>query len=458
MGDLAERLSWLPARLDELMAEYKVPGMSVGVLCRGERYWAGAGVTHVDLGHPVVPGTVFQIGSNTKLLTATAAMRAVDRGRLDLDAKVVEYLPGFALAEAGAAERITVRHLLTHTSGIDGDYPGPPGHGFSDDMIARYVAGMADLRLLHEPGARWSYCNAGWVLLGRVLEVVHDLPYVRLMREDVFAPLGMDDTLILPEHIVPRSAAMGHLPDLSDLSPHPAPVYVTAPACAPAGSVPVSTPDDVLTFLLMHLSGGVAADGSRFLSAASVKAMQTPQSDVPQLGHTDAIGLGWMLGHAVDGRRTLGHGGGTLGQISVLEVVPEEELAVISLSNSYTGGPAGVQVMEQVLASLADVRLPARPSPPEPAVELDLSPYAGTYRRAGTTVTVTSSGSCLQVVIDEEPLVPEARTAPPTLELVPVDATTFVSEGGALVRFFDPADDGKPAYLFNFRLLRRDGS
>ena len=457
MTDLSPALEWLPDRLAELMREFQVPGMAVGVLVDGRRLGLTAGVTHVQLGYPVVDRTVFQIGSNTKLLTATAAMRAVDAGLLHVDALVRDYLPTFTLADPQAAAAIRVRHLLTHTSGIDGDYHGPPGLGFADDMLSRFVDGLRGVELLHPPGAMWSYCNAGWVVLGRVLESVFGAPYHQLMHDEVFEPLGMRDTLILPEQILSRSVAMGHLPDLVDSSPRPAPVYLTTPPCAPAGSVPVSTTEDMLRFLQMHLQGGRASDGARFLSEHAVRLMQQPVAAIPPTGHLDAMGLGWMLGRTTGGRRTLGHGGGTVGQISVLEVLPDANLAVVTLSNAYGGGLAGLALMEQVLDVLGGATLPPRPVPPGVPVPLDLAPYAGTYRRTGTTVEVSVVDRELRIVIDEEPLVPEARTAPPIVTVAPIDASLFVNQAGALVRFFEFDERGRPGYLFNFRLLRRVG-
>ncbi len=455
---LPGRLAWLQGRVQELLTQFQVPGMCVGVLHQRERHIVAAGVTHVDLGYPVLADTVFQIGSNTKLLTATAAMRAYERGQLDLDAPVERYLPSFTLADAGAAKSITVRHLLTHTSGIDGDHMGPPGHGFSDDMVARCVESLASVGLLHEPGTKWSYCNAGWVVLGRVLEVLAGAPYHELMRDDVFVPLGMAHTFVLPQHILAGSAAMGHLPSSPDTPPRPAPVYATAPGCAPAGSVPVSSADDLLTFLQMHMDGGRAADATPYLSPAAVTAMQQPQFPIPPTGHTDAIGLGWMVGRSRGASRVLGHGGGTLGQVCVLETMPDHGLAVVSLSNSFGGGMAGVALVEEVIQACTNDHL-APPKPPVPSgIALDLSRYEGRYRRLGTTVTVSAQPGTLRMVIDEEPMVPEARTAPPEITVAPLDAETFANTAsGGLVRFSDFDSDGHPTYLFNFRLLRRSG-
>src|SRR5581483_4183789 len=113
-----------------------------------------------------------------KVLTATLVMQLVDAGEVELDAQVRKYLKDFELDDPTAAGEITVRQLLTHTSGIQGDYF--KGFGRGDDAIERYVASLADIDLVHRPGEMWSYCNSGFVTLGRLAEVVAGSPYHQL--------------------------------------------------------------------------------------------------------------------------------------------------------------------------------------------------------------------------------------------------------------------------------------
>ena len=154
-------------RLSELVAGVMdrkgIPGVAVGILHGGETATAGFGVTSVDHPLPVTDETLFQIGSITKTFTATAIMRLVESGELDMDATVRTYLPDFKMSDETAASQVTVRHLLTHVSGWAGDYFDDTGSG--DDALAKYVANMADLEQLAPLGAVWSYNNLASPLL-----------------------------------------------------------------------------------------------------------------------------------------------------------------------------------------------------------------------------------------------------------------------------------------------------
>src|SRR5690606_4998607 len=141
----------LQKRLDEACVRHGVVGASLAVLHDGVIQTAASGVLNVDTGVDVTPDSVFQIGSIGKVFTATLLMQLVDEGAVGLDAPVRRYLPDFAIADEAASAQITVRHLLAHTSGIDGDYlpPDDPSGPSSDG----YVRKMRALALLHPVGA-----------------------------------------------------------------------------------------------------------------------------------------------------------------------------------------------------------------------------------------------------------------------------------------------------------------
>src|ERR1051326_5933789 len=144
-----------------LMDEAHVPGVAVGVLEleRERETLAGFGVTSIEHPLDVTPDTLFQVGSISKTVTGTACMRLVERGLLDLDAPVRRHLPELRLADPDTTERLTARHLLTHTSGLFGDDWLDGGQG--DDHLARTVETMARLAQLTPLGAVRSYCNTG---------------------------------------------------------------------------------------------------------------------------------------------------------------------------------------------------------------------------------------------------------------------------------------------------------
>ncbi|MGK8558698.1 serine hydrolase domain-containing protein [Nocardia gipuzkoensis] len=151
------------------------------------------GTANVATGAPMLEDTGFLFGSVTKVLTTTLVLQQVERGHLDLDTPVVKYLLEFALTAPGAADKILVRHLLSHTNGIDADLFFPDAKG--RDALKTYVDGLAgSCGTLFEPGEQLSYSNGGMILAGRLLEVVTGLPFHDLLERDIYAPVGMADS------------------------------------------------------------------------------------------------------------------------------------------------------------------------------------------------------------------------------------------------------------------------
>ena len=165
----------LEERLADAAGRHGVPGVAVGILRGGEEQYACYGVTSIENPLPVDEATLFQIGSNTKTYTATAAMRLVEQGRLSLDAPVRAYVPELRLKDESVAERVTVRQLFNHTAGWAGDHFLDTG--FGDDALARYVESMAGLEQRSPLGAVASYNNASLCLAGRVIEKVTQTTY-----------------------------------------------------------------------------------------------------------------------------------------------------------------------------------------------------------------------------------------------------------------------------------------
>ena len=200
-----------------LAERHKVPGASLGILRLGSARRRGpTSSSRPPTATRTRPAkieattdTLFQIGSISKVWTATVAMQLVDEGKLDLDAPVAEVLPELQLADAEAAKTVTMRHLLTHTSGIDGDVFTDTGRG--DDCVEKYVGLMSDVKQNHPLGATWSYCNSGFTLAGRVIEKLTGLTWDAALRERLFAPLGLKHTVTLPEEALLFRAAAGHV-------------------------------------------------------------------------------------------------------------------------------------------------------------------------------------------------------------------------------------------------------
>jgi CubicO group peptidase (beta-lactamase class C family) len=440
------KTSTLQDRLDQLRERHGVPAASVAVLSGDEIDAAASGILNLATGVEATADSLFQIGSITKVWTATLTMQLVDEGRIELDAPVRRYLPGFRVVDEDVSKAVTIRHLLTHTSGIDGDHLLDTGRG--DDCLERYVESCAELRQVHPLGATMSYCNTGFTVLGRVLEVVTDTVWDELLRTRLVEPLGLTHTATLPEDVLRFRAAIGHIqPPGQEL--RPAPAWGIPRTAGPPGAI-CSTATDVLGFARLHLRDGVGPDGNHLLSEGSARAMREPQVEVPTGGIGDSEtrwGLGWAV-YTWSGRTVIGHDGGTIGQSAFLRVVPDSGTAVALLTNG--GDPYGLfrELCGELLAEVAGVELPAEPVPPASPLVVDPAPYVGRYARAGTSLEVVSREGDLVAIQTVTGLGSEMTPEPVEMPLVALDPEreVFLAQHPALkgawlpVRFTTFAD------------------
>ncbi|RYB90431.1 serine hydrolase [Nocardioides oleivorans] len=376
-------------RLRTMAERYGTPGAQLGILRTGdspeadELVTATHGVLNVRTQAPVSSEALFQIGSISKVWTATLVMQLVDEGLLDLDVPVVKVLPGLELADPEATATVTTRHLLTHTSGIDGDVFTDTGRG--DDCLEKYVGILGDAGQNHPVGATWSYCNSGFSVLGRIVEELTGLTWDQALRERIYEPLGLEHTATLAEDVLMHAAAVGH--DDHDAVPTPAAAWQLPRSIGPAGLI-CADAADVLAFARMHLAGGLAADGTRVLSEESAAAMASHQADLPDtLVLGDSWGLGWIR-FGWDERRLIGHDGTTLGQNAYLRILPEQGLAVVLLTNGGHAHDLYQRLYEEVFAEVAGVALPEPFAPPAEPVDVDIAPFVGTYERTSVRMEV----------------------------------------------------------------------
>ncbi len=383
----------LQGRLDAVLERSGVPGAALAVAVGDELVEVAGGVLHLGTGAKATTDSWFQIGSVTKVLTGTLIMQLVDRGVLGLDDPVRRHIPEFTLSDELAAEAVTIRQLLTHTAGFDGDVFEELG---TDDAVRRYVEVLADAAQLHTPGAMFSYCNSGFTVLGRILELHHGAPYATILREQLLEPLGVEGGTTAAEAIMRRSA-VGHV----GTPPVPAPLWCLPVSATPAGATPMLTTAGLVAFGRMHIAGGVAADGTRILSEKSVFAMRERTVGVPGGLQLGAMGLTWGLYERGDGI-VLGHNGGTIGQYAFLRVHPESGTVIALLTNGPHAGVVLRELVEPLLAELTGLPtppppdLPAEPFPVDPGVE-------GIYQHRDITITVRLDGAGIQVTVSTRP-------------------------------------------------------
>jgi len=460
MRTLVDHLDGIQSRLDALARIHHVPGAVLAVSQGDVVLDFATGVINRNTGVETTTEALFQIGSNTKLMTTTLVMQLVDSGEIELDAPVRRYVPSFKLATAGAAEQITIRHLLTHTSGIQGDYF--EGFGRGDDAVERYVDALGKIDLIHRPGQMWSYCNSGFVLAGYVVERLTGLSFAQALRHRICEPLGLRHTTVLVEEMLASRCAVGHMVGPDDVPVVP-PVVVMEAAHVPAGSRTVATAAELVRFARVQLSAGTTPDGTNVVTAASARAMEETQIAKPPGSDTHASqGLGWRITDC-DGGRVIGHGGGTIGQLSFLEAAPERDLVVVLLTNATTGGRLWEDLGRWLFEELADIRLPKVPQPAEPLLELPLEAYAGVYERLGVRLDVVVEGRELTMRTGFSGPLAQLQDGgePPRLHLRPVNRESFftvIAGEDVLVSFLE-FRRGRPGYVFvGGRAARRSRS
>ncbi|MGH2603835.1 MAG: serine hydrolase domain-containing protein, partial [Dehalococcoidia bacterium] len=398
----------LNAAVQAAMERWAVPGLALGILQDGALETFSYGVVSLETGWPVPPETLFQIGSISKVFTATLVMQLVDEGRLDLDVPVARYLPSLRLASEAATGAVTLRQLLTHTAGFYGDRFDD--HGYGDDALTRSIATFASLRQYTPPGALWAYCNTGFQLAGAVVEAVLGTTFEAAMRERILAPLGLNRSCYFAHEAITYPVATGHNTVPPEGDERPATPEVAREwgrsRCRAAQGGLLSTVGDLLRFAEFHMGDGTV-NGARVRSEASVRAMQQPQVEAAMSPHW---GIGWSV-DSIDGVAVIGHGGTTNGFQARLTLVPERRFAFACLTNSNLGSAAIRSIEEWLLEQYMGLRQvePGRVTLPSGS----LTRFAGRYERPDivTTIAVAADGLVLQVQ-GKSPITKEPMTTP----------------------------------------------
>lgn len=353
------------------MKELEVPGVAVGLRIEGENHTFGYGQTNIEHGRPVDGETLFQIGSTSKTFAATAAMQLVEEGKLSLDDKVVDHLPRFKVPDAETASGVTIRHLVTHTSGWMGDWPGTKPTGRGDDALRKRVANMSRVPHLAPLGSVWSYNNLGFTLLGHVIEQITKKTFEQVVTDKIMKPLGMENSFYFPEEVMVRKFALGHVKTPEGwkiVRP-----WAQSRATGPSGGV-VSTAEDQMTYAQFHL--GEHPEGKKVLTKKTIRQMQKPLVAAASLG--SHVGVSWLLDE-IQGARTVAHGGTMVGQTSAFMMVPAREFAITVLTNAGAeGSQLHRRVVKESLSRFLGLERPAH-QPAEIAPET-LAEIAGSYR------------------------------------------------------------------------------
>ena len=353
-----------------------------------------------------------------------------------------------------------MRHLLTHTGGFEGDLWAATTCG--PDALQRFVTDLvAAAPQRFPPGAMYSYCNAGYGVLGRLVEVQREMSYPQALRRFLAEPLGIDELGFDADEALAFRTAIGHVRARPDAPIRPLVRWAVMPPSNPAaGNQLAMSARALLAFGAMHV-----LDGAGVLTTASAHAMREQQVEhPPSMRATRGNGLGWMLArrHGI-----VEHGGDAPGVSAALRLVPEREVAVAVLTNGGAGGELIDDLVDPLLEELAGIA-PDRPEPSPSSAKLDApSRYTGCYQDRvsrgdvtadddGTLWLTRSDRNEAVTMLERAGMVSESERS----ELRRIDADTFVviDESGAVgraVAFLGADSAGRARFLHAGRAVPR---
>lgn len=405
MGDMEE----LQELLDRTATAAGVPGAAVGIIHNGIARTFTTGTTSVAAPVAVDDRTLFMIGSTTKTLTATTILSLVDEGAVELDSPVIDVMSELALVDRAARVSLTLRHLLTHTGGFEGDVAD--SDDWDEAAIARSVAGYDALAQYTSPGSAFSYSNSGFRLVGRLIEVITGQPYETAVRDRVLDPLGMSDSFYFPWEVFSRRHAVGHSIEEGG-SASVAHAWGLGRSGAAEGGLASSIADQI-KYMQFHLDG--TAPGRAPISEVLRTEMQRKQAvAAPPF---DGVGLPWLL---VDmfGTSAVTHGGNIAGiQRSTMTLVPEEGFAVTVLANSGAGGALGDSITTWCFENLLG-RTANEPFSPISLTDAELEPFCGKWDSGTWGMDVTPEDGMLRAAFFlSEELADDVKLLPPPMSL-----------------------------------------
>lgn len=316
----------IAARIAEMIDKNEIPGAITVVATRnGISHFGVTGYADPAKSVPLKKDSIFWIASMTKPVTAVAVMMMQDEGKLSIDDPVSKYIPEFANLKLapGQPAKITLRHMLTHTSGMG---EATPAEAKTAKTLAEMVPIYATKPVAFEPGSQWRYCQSGINMLGRVVEITAGMPFEQFVEARITKPLGMKDTAFyLTEKQLPRVVTPARLEEGKLVPAQVSLLYGGTPASRdrfPAANGGLySTASDYALFARMLLNGG-EFKGKRYLSKASYDLMTAPQ--------TGSMKAGFIPGHA------WGLGVGVV-------VQPQGQTAMVSAGTFGHGGAFGTQ-------------------------------------------------------------------------------------------------------------------
>jgi CubicO group peptidase (beta-lactamase class C family) len=423
--------------------------MSLAIVKDGKVVYAkGLGLKDFENKVPVTADTQFAIGSATKAFTALTVLMAQDAGKLSLDDHPRKLLPYFKMRDSETDAKITIRDLLSHSSGLNRTDLAMVTGRLNRSELIQVAAQAKPTAKLRE---KWQYQNLMFTAAGEIAAAAEKQPWEKLVPERVLKPLGMaNSTMSIAEMEKAKDRSFGYTYNFDTKETTKLP-YREIVEVAPAGSIN-SSANDMARWLQFVLSGGKAPDGKRLVSEASFAEWTKPQMNITPDGKV-SYGLGWFI-QDWNGLKVVQHGGNIDGFNSMVAMVPEKNVGFVMLTN-VSASPLGTELMPIVWQNLI-----GQPEGSNNKVPAELAAQVtGKYRleAAGIDLEVKSENGGLLLVVPGQPQYPLQQTTGREFKMQGAPA-------GFAVRF-DPADGAassmylqQPNANFTLPKLNADGS
>jgi CubicO group peptidase (beta-lactamase class C family) len=372
--------------LERFVQWQEIPGLAIGIIEHNQLVYAHAfGLKHLERRtDPLTTRSLFHMASITKPFVATAIMQLVERGAVNLDAPLVKYLPYFRLADDRYA-RITVRHVLTHTSGIpdveDYEWDKPQ---YDDGALERYVRSLTNQKLLFAPGERVQYSNMAFEVLGDVVAKASGESFDDYVQRHILNQLRMSDSTLLVKQANAKLMTWGHELDEQG-APFPSRVFPYNRIHSPSSNLH-SNVLDMARWAMANINGG-ELDGHRILQPSTHAMMWRPAGPAAD-GQASGVGLSWWLG-VYRGARTIGHEGGDTGYRTNLVLLPDKQIAVAWMMNADWAADD-----DGLTRAALDVALGATPAPIR--TRRSIQSMLPTYERSGIDAALNQYRSLRQ--------------------------------------------------------------
>ncbi|MHB8629820.1 MAG: serine hydrolase domain-containing protein [Aggregatilineales bacterium] len=452
--------SAIDSTVNRLLDMYNVPGAAIGIVQNGKViYTKGYGYADLDKKQLVDEQTVFSIGSISKSFTVLDLAQLADAGKIDLDAPVIKYLPDFKLSDPAATRTLTMRQVLSHSSGLPR----------ADDRLAlnlnsrqQIVADMVNIPMTAKPGEKWQYCNQNFVLAGYLVEQISGQTWEQYTQQYIFDPLGMKSASFGVDAIQNvTDHAQPYLPDtLEGAVPMP---YTdlqkkVIELIGPAGSINANVVD-MAQYAMFQLGDG-SFNGKQIVSKAAFDQMHTQQISVAGMPEGNALiqlsltqnigyGLGWIT-ESYRNHKLVHHDGQVAGYTAELTLAPDDKLGIVILSNLNTTLLFTEALRMSLLETLLNLKpqqdvvsalnhnfqydpvqfkqnvAAARTYKADPAA---LDKVAGTYTGPAGIITVTKVNGILHLTLGSQ-----------NIELIPYALDSFLANGALGITISFKAD------------------